>query len=312
MNTILVLLQTLGESLHPACNGVIASATTLAQQGAGRTLGVLFAPDDAALAAVSHCGLEMVYLYRGYSAFEAEAQCAVLLALIHEHNPDIVLASASPEGRTLLPMVAARCKTGVTADCTNLSLTADGLLLQTRPAFGGKIMADIVTATARPQMATLRSGASTLQKSSAVAEIVCRNRGTAPDERKAYWVEETKIDSEKRDVIWVLGAGIANQANVARFAQSAKKHGAALFCSCALVERGWLPRTHQIGLSGQSVSPKLLVTFGVSGSVQFLVGIEGATRVVAVDINENAPIMRRADVPIVCDCLSVLEVLECN
>lgn len=217
------------------------------------------------------------------SAVPEEAWLAAALACCANRHPGSFLVAATLEGRALAPALGAKLQTGVTADCTSLSLLPDGTLLQTRPALGGSTMAEIVTPSARPQIATVRRGA---------LEGSVTPQGT-----------------DSNTIFLAVGGGFQSKDDVLRLQTFAKEQGFHFGCSRALVERGWLPQSCQIGLSGQSIAPSLLLCFGISGSVQFLAGIHAAKHVLAVNLDEHAPILCRADIPIVSDCNAILQAL---
>ncbi len=308
---ILALLQQANGALHPASMEIAAAACDLAAQSGQKSAGVLLAEswDEAFENQVKACGLQTVYVYANarFGSFIAEDQAKALISCVQQLKPDILLAGATPEGRALAAMAAAMLKTGVTADCTALSFREDGLLVQTRPAFGGSVMAQIITPAARPQIATLRYGGTKTAKASAT-EIILK---TVQDEVEtqsgvhAEWVDRLSPKSNAERIVIAVGGGLASKEDLALFERLAESCGAALMGSRALVERGWLPRSHQIGLSGQHIEADLLITFGISGSVQFMAGVQGAKRLCAVTIDENAPIMKAADIPVAGDMLAV-------
>ena len=223
-------------------------------------------------------------------------------------KPEILLFGATLEGRTLAPMIGAAFKTGVTADCTELSINSEGQLVQTRPAFGGRIMASILTRTARPQIATVRQGVFKAQPraSGDCAVIPCelpgelRPRLQTGDDGAAPVLEQGR-----RPVVVAVGGGLKDKADLVLFEQLAQKLDADLMCSRVLVERGFLPQGRQIGLSGSAISAELLLCFGISGSVQFLSGVKGVKRLCAVNEDREAEIMKNADYPVLGDLYGV-------
>lgn len=311
---ILALLQPLGGAVHPISLKTAAAAAALAQASGRRALGAICAEMLAPgmREALERCGLEAVTVLRGpFGGFLAEEQCRALADYIEELRPDVVLAGATPEGRALAALLAARLRAGVTADCTALLLPEDGLLRQTRPAFGGDVMAEIVTPTARPQIATLRYGGDAIADAAHSTRIAVRSVSLTPaDGVTVEWVERVGTANADARVIIAIGGGIRARGDIALFARLAERVGAELCCSRALVERGWMPRSAQIGLSGRSVSARLLITLGVSGSVQFQAGISSVGRLCAVADDASAPILRVADVPILGDLYEVVRELD--
>lgn len=308
MRTALIYLQEGPGGLHPVCAELAAKATELA----GDTAGVLICRELTGdlTAALRSSGLSRVYLYTfpAVSAFRQEAHRAAVADCVERVKPEILLFGATLEGRTLAPMIGAAFKTGVTADCTELSINSEGQLVQTRPAFGGRIMASILTKTARPQIATVRQGVFKAQPraSGDCAVISCelpgelRPRLQTGDDGAAPVLEQGR-----RPVVVAVGGGLKDKADLVLFEQLAQKLDADLMCSRVLVERGFLPQGRQIGLSGSAISAELLLCFGISGSVQFLSGVKGVKRLCAVNEDREAEIMKNADYPVLGDLYGV-------
>lgn len=252
------------------------------------------------------------------------ADTAVLAALIaelaRERHPETVLFGATAFGRELAPRVAVLLQTGLTADCTSLSIDSEtGLLRQTRPAFGGNLMATIECPVHRPQMATVRpgvfpvTGSSCAQRASDVAPgvitDVALDATLRPRVRRLYMkpVAAGTIAQAKRLV--VVGRGIGPKKNLSLMKRLAELLDADLGCTRPLVEAGWLDYAHQVGQTGASVAPELLLSLGVSGAIQHLAGMGGAQTVVAVNEDASAPIFGAARYAIVGDCIGFAEEL---
>ena len=237
-----------------------------------------------------------------------------LIALAKKFQPDILLVGATPFGRAFAPRVAAALGTGLTADCTELSIEEEtGLLLQTRPAFGGNMMATIKTATQRPQMATVRPGVLPLPEP---AEIEAKEPVLVPYNDAAglaKLLKETAIakgdDISQSKIIVSAGRGIGQKKNLKLVKALAEKLGGQVGASRPLVDMGFCPYSSQIGQTGYSVAPDLLICCGISGAVQHLAGIGGAKTVIAINSDPKAPIFAVADYQIVGDCVTVLEAL---
>ncbi|MFC2078573.1 electron transfer flavoprotein subunit alpha/FixB family protein [Candidatus Bipolaricaulota bacterium] len=229
--------------------------------------------------------------------------------LIRKHGPEILLAAATTMGRTLMPVLAANLHTGLTADCTELAVDpVERLLLQTRPAIGGNVMATIKTPNHRPQMATVRpkSHRPLLPDESRTGEIV------------AELVDESLLDSrvsrlgfekdltmgssiQDADVIIAGGRGLRTSKRFADLFEIAECLGGVVGASRCAVDQGWAPYAHQVGLSGKSVSPSTYIALGISGSPNHLAGMASADRIIAVNNDPDAPIFQVADVGIVAD-----------
>ena len=237
-----------------------------------------------------------------------------LAYLIGQCRPEIVLAGATSQGRSLIPRVAVLCRTGLTADCTGLEVDAEsGCLLQTRPAFGGNIMATIVTRRHRPQMATVRPKvmAAPERRGSARPPV---QRWTIPDGLLADSVEVLERRSESRetvniaeaDVLVAGGRGLGGPEGFDLLRQLAQALGGEVAASRAAVDAGWAPYERQVGQTGKTVQPRLYVAVGISGSVQHRAGMQSASTIVAINSDRAAPIFEFADYGIVGDWREVV------
>jgi len=242
-----------------------------------------------------------------------ESYAAALCKLINEEKPEIVLFGATMFGRSLAPAVAAGLRTGLTADCTVLGIDKEtGLLHQTRPAFGGNLMATIICPKHRPQMATVRPGImkSLEADASRTGEIV-----KAGEEAKAVSgldlldilkAEKTESIRDAK-VIFDCGRGVGSKKNLKLVKELCEKLGAAYGCSRPLVDTGLCEYPHQIGQTGCTVAPDVLVCLGVSGAIQHLAGISQAKTVIAVNNDPEAPVFAAAHYKIVGDCMEVVK-----
>ena len=247
---------------------------------------------------------------------DAEIYACLICDLVAERRPEAILYGATAFGRELAPGVAVRLQTGLTADCTVLSMdTETGLLQQTRPAFGGNLMATIICPNHRPQMATVRPGifgapefdysrSGTITQVSLANDVKARVEISIPAEE---WGQQASIADAERLV--VVGRGIGSKKNLPLMRKLADALGAELGCTRPVVEAGWLEYRHQIGQTGVSVSPKLLVSIGVSGAIQHLAGIGGAECIIAVNEDPDAPIFGAAQYKVVGDAVEVVEEL---
>lgn len=283
-------------------SGITSEMTgTLASAGAD----VVYAVDDPKLA-----------------DYEAGVYADAVSKLICRHKPEVVLAGATAIGRAFFSRVAARVRTGLTADCTELKVVettskdahASRMLLhQTRPAFGGNVMATIMTPNHRPQMATVRpkvfkrkSGAvgarakvvrEALDLAAPLTRIVNANRN--PD----------AVDIAAAKVLVAGGRGLKSAAAFAQLEELAKLLGGEVAASRAAVDAGWVPQCRQVGQTGKAVAPKLYLCFGISGAIQHLEGIRGADRIIAVNSDPDAPVFGVADVGVVGDALEIIPAL---
>lgn len=249
------------------------------------------------------------------SHLDAEVYARWTCGLIRAARPEAVLFGATAFGRELAPAVAVRIQTGLTADCTVLELDAEtGLLQQTRPAFGGNLMATIVCPDRRPQMASVRPGIF------AAPEPDWARRGSVVDvaldteiESRVRILEMKPLHSEvslaDASCLVIVGRGIGSKKSVPLMRRLAAHLGAELGCTRPLVEAGWLDYPHQVGQTGASVAPRILLSLGVSGAIQHLAGISGAQTIIAVNEDPDAPIFGVAHYRVVADCVEFASAL---
>jgi electron transfer flavoprotein alpha subunit len=291
--------------------------------------------DKQDLQTLIDCGADRVVAMQAYALanFFVEPYAACLLELIRQRRPQIIIAGATSTGRTLMPYVAIKAKTGLTADCTVLEIEeGTGNLLQTRPAIGGNILATIKTPKHRPQMATVRPRSTkpaTPRTSTAAnrseAEIRTDIAAVAPGKIEIMDAPPALLASRVRrldfvhsaeehgladaDTIVAVGRGIKKSENLKVVAPLVEALHAALGASRDVVDRGWLSYAHQIGLSGKTVTPKLYVGLGVSGSIQHLAGMGTSETIVAVNTDPDAQIFKVADFGIVGNLFDVVPAL---
>jgi len=248
--------------------------------------------------------------------FLVEPYAACLLRLIEERRPEIVIAGATSTGRTLMPYVAVKARAGLTADCTELDIEPDtAALLQTRPAIGGNILATIKTPNHRPQMATVRprSTRPAEPQPGRTGEI---ERISPPSEllgsriRRTGFIPNAERHSlQDADLIVSVGRGVKKADNIQLVQKLADSLDAALGATRDVVDRGWLSYPHQVGLSGKTVTPKLYLAVGLSGSIQHLAGMQTSENIVAVNLDPDAQIFRVAELGIVGDLFEVVPAL---
>jgi electron transfer flavoprotein alpha subunit len=222
----------------------------------------------------------------------------VMAAVIAKEKPAIVLYGATPNGRDLAPRVAARLRLGLTADCTELGIDEHRQLVQTRPAFGGNIMATIISPYTRPQTATVRpnvfgAAAADLTRAVNIQEVpVTLTKANI----RTRLIEEIILDSEEErieeaKVIVSAGRGCQDPVNLDTVRKLARKLGGVLAGSRAIVELGWIPHSLQVGQSGTTVGPELYMAIGISGAVQHVVGMSSSKKIIAINKDPNAPIV---------------------
>jgi electron transfer flavoprotein alpha subunit len=235
----------------------------------------------------------------------------VMEQCISDVKPTAVLVGATSLGRSLAPACATRFRTGLTADCTVLDMKENTDLVQIRPAFGGNIMAQIITTNSRPQFATVRykvmdAAVKTTPHGQVVECSVTGEMLTSGIEVVSTTVLEKAKGIEEEDVLVVAGRGVKRQEDLTMLRDLAEALGGQLVTTRPLVEKGWNDVTRQIGLSGRTVKPKLIITCGVSGAVQFAAGMNGAECIVAINTDPEAPIFKIANFCIVKDLYEVV------
>lgn len=236
---------------------------------------------------------------------------ALWLAEKIEHwNCNIVLAPATVRLRGVLPMLARYLKAGLTADCTRLSME-DGVLIQTRPAFGNSLMADIRTLS-KIQMATVRPGTFPVKEGRGAKAQIVPEQPPTPGERVCladFRLFDQGTPLSQAQIVIAGGMGVGSRSGFERLEQLAQKLGAAVAASRSAVDAGFAPYRCQVGMTGVTVSPKIYIAVGISGAVQHLAGMSGALTVVAINSDPKAPIFDYADYGIVGDWETVMEQL---
>lgn len=261
-----------------------------------------------------HYGADKVFVYEEeeLARFKIEPYTAVFEDFIGKIKPSSILVGATTVGRQLAPRVAARMKTGLTADCTILEMNEDTDLSQIRPAFGGNIMAHIKTPNHRPQMATVRYKIMNAPKRQEEAEGEIISCAIAKEKLGSHVEVLDIVQKEKEqfienaDVLVVAGRGVKKPEDLANLQKLADLLGGQLACTRPVAEAGWLPSKCQIGLSGRTVRPKLIITCGVSGAVQFTAGMNHAENIFAINSDPKAPIFKTAHYCLVGDLYEIL------
>lgn len=246
--------------------------------------------------------------------FTCVSYARVLRRLVGEYGPSIVLAAATSSGRTLMPYLAILARAGLTADCTELDIEpGTGNLLQTRPAIGGNIMATIKTPDRRPQMATVRPRSSKPLPAdpARTGRIIAVPADETDMDGRMRVIGHRKeaadsVGIEEADIVVAGGKGLKKADNFKLIRAAADALGGAVGASREAVDRGWIGYPHQIGLSGKTISPKLYIGAGISGSIQHMAGIKTSEIIVSVNIDPDANLHKIADFAIVGDAFAVL------
>lgn len=263
-------------------------------------------------------GADKVYIieHSVLDAFNDEIYASIVKDLISKYKPEIMLFGATIYGRSLAPKIASSLNTGLTADCTELDINIENRnLLQTRPAFGGNLMATIVCANSRPQITTVRPKVMNALKPdcSRTGEVI-KEDARIPKNLNLEVIEVvnnyTRINNlADAEIIVAFGRGIGDIKNIVLIEELAEVLDAAIGASRAVVDCGWIEGSHQIGQSGRTVKPKIYFACGISGSIQHLAGMSSSDMIIAINKDQDAPIFKVANYGIVGDMMKVLPAL---
>lgn len=265
------------------------------------------------------CGADNIYLVEApeLANFQDEPYTNIIVELVKKYKPEILLCGATNIGRSLISRVAINIKAGLTADCTGLDIDPDKkILLQTRPAFGGNIMATIISPNYRPQMATVR------HKVFAPMPADKKRKGKIIKEsfNPSLYISRTKlldiieeiestVNLSEADIIVSGGRGMQGPENFKLLEELAHVLGAAVGSSRAAVDAGWMPYSHQVGQTGRTVAPKIYIACGISGQIQHLVGMQSSKIIIAINKDPEAPIFKVATYGIVGDLFQIIPAL---
>lgn len=312
---IWVYCETDGAGLTHGSYELLGKTRSLAEEMGCQVLAVMFAEMDgegAAQSAISY-GADVVYCFSTPCGAGELARAEAIAEKMGEGRPWAFLFPATARSRTVAAILSARLKTGLTADCMALSVE-NGLLKQTRPAFGGSLMAEVFCRRSFPQMATVRSGVFPLpcddkerqgqvfrfrlEERESPAKLVGKNGGSGYGR-----------NLNEAEVVLAGGMGLGGKEGFRLLEKAAGAVGAVPAASRAAVNAGLAPYTWQVGQSGRSIRPKLYIACGISGAVQHMAGIHGAGTIIAVNSDRKAPIFDFADIGICGDCRDFLQML---
>lgn len=314
-NGIAVYVDHVDGEIHPVTLELIGKARELADKVHQKVYCIAMGDNiENRVHELLHYGVDKVFLYddEELKFFRIEPYTSVIEDFINNVKPAVLLVGATTVGRSLAPRVAARFRTGLTADCTILDIKENTDLVQIRPAFGGNIMAQIVTPNSRPQMATVRYK---------VMSAPERNE-ECTGEIKYFEIEKDKLKSDievkeikqkpkehsisDAEVIVVAGRGVKSEKDLEIIKELADLLGGELAVTRPLIENGWADANRQVGLSGRTVRPKLIITCGVSGAIQFVAGMNNADYIFAINKDEKAPIFKIAHYGVVGDIYEIV------
>jgi len=260
-------------------------------------------------------GADNIYLceHELLQEFSIDGYTTVITSLLIDKKPSIVLYGATIKGRELAPRIAARLSLGLTADCTGLTINSQKQLVQTRPAFGGNIMASILSPYTRPQMATVRPNTFPVIKleqpkkgNIEKIDVKLEKQSIRTKIIEEITTKTELIDIEEADILVSVGRGIRSKENIKLIHELAQELKGIVSSSRALVELGWTNHPIQVGQSGKTVSPKLYIALGISGAIQHLVGMQTSDIIIAINSDPEAPIFKVADFGIIGDLFEII------
>lgn len=249
-----------------------------------------------------------------FADFNLDVTADVMMQIIEKEKPEAVFVGGTQDGKDLAPKLGAKCATGCASDVVGMKLDEQGNIDFTCPLYSGTVLEDVVIAEARPQIATLRSGAFKKLEEAGQGEVVAESFTVADDAVKAKITETVKeltesVNLEDAEIIVSGGRGMGSADNFKLVQELADLLGGVVGATRPAIEDGWVPRNHQVGQSGKIVAPKLYIACGISGATQHLSGITGSDYIVAINKDEDAPIFSVANIGIVGNALKVLPVM---
>lgn len=298
---------------------LLGAARDLAAKTGESVIALACADENCDVSALKDFGADKVFVlsHRKAGIFELEADVMAVSSIISEISPSTVLFPATDYGRVLAPEVAARLHCGITADCTDFDIDAEGRLVQIRPALGGNIMAHIISPSTLPQMATARPSVFKKRESKVenFEKNIVRNDFAELAERVLKLKENSIITSgfakiEDASVVVSVGSGVSSRELLKRFGDFAASIGGVLACSRKIVEKGWLEQPRQVGQSGKTITPEIYFAIGISGAVQHLAGMKSSGFIVSVNIDKSAEIFNYSDLGFVMDAEEWLDLAE--
>ncbi|MEA1971878.1 MAG: electron transfer flavoprotein subunit alpha [Candidatus Cloacimonadota bacterium] len=246
-------------------------------------------------------------------SYSDELYSNAIVKIVKKYNPEIILAGATVIGRSLMPRIATELHTGLTADCTQLEIDEESNdLYQTRPAFGGNIMATIVTPNHRPQMATVRHKVmdplkkDVTRKGKVIVENIEVDDIAYSKFIETIKYEETTENIVEADFVVSGGRGLKNKENFKMIEELAKSIDGAVGASRAVIDNEWVSYPHQVGQTGKTIKPKIYIASGISGAIQHLAGMSSSDFIIAINKDADAPIFKVADFGIVGDLFEIL------
>lgn len=301
--------------IHPVTYELLGKGGELARQLGVPLMVTVIGPSGMDVRECIYHGAQKVYYVASDALFSDPEECVFaenFLRVMNQVKPEICLFGATTFGRSLAPRVAAGAGCGMTADCTDLQIDTDGLLIQVRPAFSENILAHIKSKT-QPQMATVRYKEfdATPRDTSLQGEVI-EMEGVAldhPQVRVLGQLETDEFDITRYQVVVSGGKGLKSPEDMKMLQELADLLGGAIGASRSIVDEGYAPKSHQVGYSGNRVKPTIYIAAGISGAPQHLAGMKEAAMIIAINTDPSAPIFNVADIGIVADLYEVIPAL---
>ncbi|WP_338468701.1 electron transfer flavoprotein subunit alpha/FixB family protein [Clostridium botulinum] len=318
---IAVYVDHVDGDIHPVTYELIGKARELANKINHPVYAVFIGHDIKEKAEeILHYGVDEVFVYDNEELkdFRIEPYTKAMEDFISKNKPSALLVGATTIGRSLAPRVAARFRTGLTADCTILDIKENTDLVQIRPAFGGNIMAQIINPNNRPQLATVRykvmDAPERSEEKSGKVTLCSIDKSQLDSQIKVLKVTKKQVEESisDADIIIAVGRGLKKEKDLDMINELAELIGAQIATTRPLIEAGWTDAKRQIGLSGRTVKPKLIITCGISGAVQFTAGMNNAECIVAINKDPKASIFNVAHYGIIGDIYEVIPTLINN
>ena len=322
-NSVMVYIQQSGGKAAEVSLELVSKARELADKLKAEVSAAIFGEKvEGEVKRLASFGADRVYLVEDprLKYYTPVPYSKLMIRVVSEKKPQIVLYGATTEGRDLAPRVASNLKVGLTADCTDLQIgdhvqketEYKDILYQIRPAFGGNIIATIVSPEKKPQMATVREGVMRLAQpdASRKAEVVritaALGQEDFPSEVIDQVMEAKTVNLKGAQIIVSGGMGVGSRDNFALIRELAQTLGAEVGASRAAVDQGFIGKEHQVGQTGTTVRPKLYIACGISGAIQHRAGMDASARIIAINSDPEAPIFSIAHYGIVGDLNEVI------
>ena len=315
---VMVFVETRNDVIQTVGLELIGKARDLADVQNGQVLAVVLGDkisEQDAQDLISHGADQAIIAnHKLLKTYMNEPYTQVLVNIMQDIKPDSALFGASTIGRDLAPRVSARLHTGLTADCTGLEIDeVSGLLLMTRPAFGGNLFATIICPDHKPQMASVRPGVmqkkdkdDSRQGKITFLDIELDNSALTYEVLEEVAIVKTKKNIEDANILVSAGRGVGNPTNFNKLHDLANSLGAAISGSRAVVDAGWIDHAQQVGQTGKTVRPEVYFALGISGAIQHIAGMEESELIIAINKNPEAPIFEVADLGLVGDVNQII------